>query len=424
MPITKAAGQITLQYQTGDTKGYSWATAWTLEDIYNTAVAEGWTDDFKKEGLVYTTNCEIRILNAATFVHFYAATIQWTAAVGSWLIDVAWAYFDIGTDGTVERQGCTMINNCGVDKSYRLFGRIRIYDTTFTGDRLPFGNGAIYPCGVADYQLILERCTFINMTYCPSFNSSGASYANVINRDSFVLNCNYGIQLYGTEFYELSGLRAIGKIFTLIGNTNMTVVGRNWNCPRGTSDFRVYSGSPGKLVTLKLIDCITGTLNPRVTYATSMVGDKGETLWYSTFDFKIENGAGATVQIYNAENELVLDAELDEAGELTGQEILYRIYSQEKIGDSTWITIPNKYLHPFKAVVTKEGLQQLEIPGITITEGTKTIIRGSLTLPTYVDRHIQGAIQKKSLEGSIAPRQITGTIQVKKASSARFQSRS
>lgn len=376
--ITKTATRITIQYNASDgTKGASFSNPYTLGDIYDTAVEGGWTGDFNKEGAVYTTKCEIYILGITTYVHFYAATLQWIAS-GTYLIDLSSSYFDVGSDGTVEKEGCTFINRCGAVKNYRLYGRARIYDTSFTGDRLLSGNGTIYPSayGGAAYPFILERCTFINMTYTPSFNLSGASYANVIHRDCFILNAAYAIQLYGTQFSELSGLRAIGKIFTLLGSSSMTVIGRNWNCPRGTADFRVYS-STGSTVLLRMIDCITGAIQPRSNYALSVIGDKGIAQWESTFNFNITNGENAAIKMYNVENTLVIDTALDASGKLTGEEIIYRIYSQEKIGDSQWETI-NKYTHPFKVVIEKEGYQKLEIDNITVTSGVPTIIRGML----------------------------------------------
>lgn len=408
--------KITIQYNASDgTKGASFTDPYRLDDIYDTAVAGGWDSSFKKENAAFILDCSIYILGSTTYAYFYNQILIWTSATPVYLIYVDGAYFNVGSDGTVDRVGCVFFNDKGLDLkgNYRLFGRIKIYDTTFTGRWASSGNGAIYPYGYSDYKLVLERCQFINMTYSPSFNLAGASYANVIHKDNFLLNNKYGIQLYATQFYELSGLRAIGKIFTLLGSKSMTVIGRNWNCPRGTSDFRVLGGSPGKLVTVRLIDCITGTIDPRVHYADSYVGDKGITQWESTFSFKIENGAGAAIKLYNADEEEVLDDTLDENGELSGQEIIYRIYSMEKTGESSWLTI-NKYVHPFKAVISKAGYQTAEIPGIEVTNGVPTIIQGSLlaNLPAvYIDRRISGTIPSRAVTGSLQVQSLTGRVQ-------------
>jgi hypothetical protein len=267
---------------------------------------------------------------------------------------------------------------------------------------MAFNNATIIKSFFRSSRGITHRanCVVSNTIYydCGSlywFNKAGNSFTDCVST-----NTAYGIIPQAAATTNLRNKITGCTRGILVGYNSVDQNIYNLQITECTKDIQFHP----RQVNLKqtnLIDCLIDPSNYEIGAGT--LGRKCQLNLKSIFTFLIEDGDGATAKIYDKDGNLHEEIEIEGA---TTKEVIYYTHYFEFASPAN-ISIITVY-EPLKILVEKEGYDTLEISDITITQGVSTVIRAALlpvTPPIYIDRRIQG---------SIAPKQITGTASVKR----------
>jgi len=207
------------------------------------------------------------------------------------------------------------------------------------------------------------------------------------------------------RIYNANSLFRIRKIVQCV--TARGVYARGYsNC------LSIYTSGANNGVYANLIDCDLETWGTVEGYPANGVGYENFMYRKNSVNIKVRDPEGtpiegATITITDNTGNVVMEKTSDENGTFEETIIEVQRWTINWLNQKTFTDF-----NPFTITITKEG-KQTYADTVEILDKIKWEI--VLTLPTYVDRHIQGAIQTVGLEGSLAPRQLSGTIEVKKS---------
>lgn len=403
MAITLVGTKITI---TADAeKGNSWDDAFTIEDIYNAALAGGW--DITKTGInIYningysiTANGYLKLKDA--FINLIGTNADSYILYGPYRIQ--FGEYDEATEKV--SQGCVVNFSCsGNPRRIRIFN---LYDTVLTGPYTYSWAGATvygkvrnsktsnigsenFMYGPMDIKnLHITRCN-----YGMRCTAEGSTFENIV-----INNCNIGVWLYQISGITLKRVDARGNTYGFYNQTSAsnrdqenTLLGCMYDNYRNTVN---RTGTETKDTY-----CI---LNIAEYFNLKVIDEEGDPI------------EGASVTLHNKSDQLVFEAETNSEGEIEEQIVT-------RIRDEVWKLEINDYypvqtvynFNPFKLTIEKEGKQGYETK-ITIDESRKLDI-ALLDIPStvYIDRRVQGQVAAKQITGTTSAKRLTGVVHVTK----------
>ena len=269
----------------------------------------------------------------------------------------------------------------------------------------------MYIYGDATNRAVISEC-FANRS---GFNFTINDYTDVLNVISN--GGNYGVQLQGAGTidgfyisYKNYGVLSQGLASGYVKFKNVSIK----ECVLG--DTFIRCGIASVPYVFDFVDC---KMTPeRLTFYNSGAGVHRTTQNLITslsgviYD-ESSNPITSDVKIYDRDNNLLYTISAVD-GILSTLEIVY-FYTWREVAAGVTTAESSNHLSPFKIVVSKPGYQDLEIPGVTVTPGLPTVIRGQLVPeipPVYVDRDIQGSVAIQDIQGSVAIQEIQGSVEV------------
>lgn len=398
MGITLTNNRITVQYVAGDTKGNSWTNPYTVADIYNTAVTNGWTG-ITKNGSYYSSKYDFYILGSSTYF--------WAYEQNGLVV-----YFDFPT----YRQALQTAGNC-------------YFRSGYNGAAVPYQSPTVWATSYANRpstKMILTN-SYIDI-YNTVFNNMRPDINGLATKNAVVDNCTvyYAPTFDVGAYVEMTNSTLIGTLFTvntvLVKMENITLIassfygnrlvnsyGKNIKMLSGSYMYLLLANGLGRTATMVDSNVPTITFNSYISYATSEYTAYLKT----TFSLLIENGNGATATIYDKDNNIILSTGLTSSAFST--ELTY----YKGVGNHTYNVSSPLYTqtfttyHPFKVMIEKFGYQTLEIPNISVVSGQPTYIRGALvplTPPVYYQQLITGYVTPAVVTGGVSDIRITGEV--------------
>lgn len=378
MAITKSGDIITVKYESGDPKGNSYTNPYTLEDIYQADVSNGWGVVTKTDP-VYYFNCGIKIDGSNTYFWDYNKVVVFTKTITTYFYYLQLTNAPNFRSGRHEKVDSSWydwwmvwLQTGSSNISYAFFelknAKVELYNSKFLNLRLTETNGT---------------STFYAKIYnCKIFNSATLSIGTYCEVEH--LDCNatpFSNYLYLTIIATPVKLQYINLYFATFYCYGLVPAGcyaKNVNF-FNNSDVLFYlnGGNDGR----SLILCDS---NAPKNISVKSYYLSPDTLWYyklnSTFNFNIRNGDGATITLKDRDGNTVINQTL--LGETYTQEVTYFAAKCWHIYDGqTGNAYKELYdYEPFSLKITKEGYQEFEIPSITITPGVPTEIRAKLTV--------------------------------------------
>jgi hypothetical protein len=413
MPIVydSGTGIISVTYAIGDVRGDSWDNPWTLEDLV-AAVPE-----IQKSGQYHLfDNISIKADSGIPHLEILSAIIEFrgTPKISggyhlSGCVNTSNASdtrgVRIGREGS---HGCAIIMNSSSTGSYvRVDG---FYNSVFYGRGYPLESGLSGP------RHNLQTKEFVNSR----LNGGGAN--NLSNRMRRCESSVISESLYG---WRLSSCDLINNVQIINCNTYglwvyrvVNVIARNLIVRDTTLTDVDITGFANDIMTAEFTGCVFGNYNVR-RIGTATADCYTQVYFKEEFKVITTNQDGdvvqASIKLYDKDDNLIFDTVTDISGEYE-TEIVRRFHRVERTSPSfTDVTILIDY-SPFKLVVNKEGYQDLEIPGITVTPGQPTIIRGALREPEYVEvpvyyqKDIYGSIEESKIICEVKPVSIKGVV--------------
>jgi hypothetical protein len=362
------------------------STMFGIVDLYNASVAGGWGVVNKLDNTTYRVNAYI-----VGHTNLYWIDLEKTIIVSdNWFAGDGSTYTFgaiIGSDNT--SNGCHIIfKNYVINYFYA--GILNAYKTTFeamseTPD-IPSSPGAIayiliYAGLIQDCQVNKVRsiiplggaaCTFKNVIYTGydnAFSYYSGNYMNVT-----MLYGSRPFQTNGNSIIRVANLVSIGHwcIVLILGtNNSLTLV---------NSNITGLMGYP--------IGDVSGTIiNELFTYNLKVIQNDS-----------ITPIQGATVKIYDVNNNLLYSGITNATGDIAQQELPYRITTYS--GSTPTVINPL----PLKLVISKTGYDDyVEFTDYTGSYAlNKTVALTPYTPPTYVTEDIFGEADEESLNGDVA----------------------
>ena len=359
MSITLSGTRINVEYLAGDPKGDSWANPWTLEDIYQKSIADGWSPAVQKLGTLYYCPYSIYFQGTDTYFVIAGEKLEWSDDIRNdvYCLMVQYIHFKI-TYKSSNRMSSTISNvNTGyVYLADSISIDSIIQNTTFNGFVFIYAYGGTYKNVLFHDTKFLQTGDII----VDGFIKTGDATSNGIqptknfasNNNIKIVDCQIGILHYYVDL-DLNNIQLYNNTYDL------------YIYPRlGKTNTVNYTDSKVDFAKRNIYFSYTGIMN-----------------FYnkSTFKINIIHGDGGIAELYDQFGNLVFSETL--SGELT------KIVTFEQLHIETdGSIVANDYidLTPFKLVISKSGYADLIIPGITITAGDITEIFGEMEYPDFV----------------------------------------
>jgi len=376
MAITLSGTRITVAKDTN--KGTSWENPFTIEDLYNAAISNGWNITKLGRGTYVIDGYSI-MLTSSTFMKFLNCTLIFQGIVDDRNILYS-GYIQFGEYDEITQKtslGCEVIlNYVSANKYVRI---TNLYDTSIAGKNA--GNYSTYSFNellvygkirnskisngstqiLFGVKLDIKNTIITNCYYGTRSPLSGSNFENVVFN-----NCEIGVWLYQSTNNVLKNINARGN--NLVDIRNQTHLDKDQEntlvgCIFDSYDNRFQRQGSEK----KDSYCI---LNIAEFFNLKVVDSEG---------IPIE---GASVVLFSANGQIVFEAMTDSEGNIE-EKIVTRIR------DEIWKRAENNYYpvrtiyryNPFKLIVEHPGKQKYETI-ITINESRKLDI-ALLDIPPF-----------------------------------------
>ena len=418
MGITKSGTRVTCTVD--GSKGYSVASAFTMNDIFDESEANGWGMIKNIVGLsqlLYVFYVPFSIyIDDDTYFIMYQYGKQLAIFFNCEVPDDYYPFFSrnkshvlIGREGSGSNQDPVMISVVGVanSTSYRRMwfaGDIKICNLHL------FGSNYTYLLGSAadNAQAIMKNSFLHDLNFALQFNDSAEMYnvqrnkgtygfwANTIEgtaimEDCVIVYCYYGILCQG-YYNRAKGIKIInseyGDTYMRCGNGGDKV--SEWvDCTIDKAKIGWYnSGST------------PNTLNEQFLISTT------------TFHIKDVNNdpvSGASVKVYSAQDTLLFEGITDENGEIIEEEIKYYYAWRIASGAVTDDEGSTDY-EPLRIVISKSPFRDTEINDIYIVSGQPTVIYATLYEEVYYDRALSASVSAEEIMGSVYAPEVAGEV--------------
>jgi hypothetical protein len=350
---------ILVQYHSSDgNKGlYTSNDPYTLQDIYDTDIANNWGFVEKVNNSYYST-AFIRIQGNNTYFQSTGETLE----INNLYVYNFWCNFPqlINIYNSV-------IKLSNKNRYVHISSKGSIKNSVISGERVycSFGGRYIVP----DDKLIVDGLLF-NKPF------SIYSNENVDFKNMTIHNATYPIVPNNNTTYEnIILIEPHTALYTQRLSSNSEVTIRNCKFIDITSRSVLFSFSNDYNILLNVID---GTLD--WTEYQLYLGSGDMIINYkTTFNAVIGNGSGSTLILYDKDDNILYD-EVLVSENMTEQEITY-VNHDVAMDDSVVTKDELSVLHPFKLIISKNGYENLIISNIYVTPGQPTIIRGTLLEP-------------------------------------------
>ena len=346
MPITYNAGQTRIELNKEVGKGENWTNAYTIEDILTANV----TEKFFFANDIYVADGVSILVNTATFLKIKSCTLSFiNSSVNANLLQLAGGgQIQLGENVDGKLSEGVVINCRGLTTPVKRLYVSYAYDSMIVSKPTTTGFlGGVYlynadGCKISGggtenlYNGLynIKNSQVINAYYGTRSPSSGSVFQNVMFN-----NCHIGVWLYIATNITLRSVTALNSISVDIQN-------------------RGYGNNNQENT---LVDCVYGTYqNTFATHASTTQETYCILNIDEYFDLVLndQNGnklEGASVKLYNKNDELVFDLTTDASGKIERQEV-------RRIRDEIWKRLPdlisvrtiNTY-SPFTLVIEKTG---------------------------------------------------------------------
>ena len=401
--ITYNAGnnRINIHYNASDgSKGASYNNPYTLQDVYDTDIANGWgkivqiaINDYN----IYNSSAELYFGGDDTYFNAWNCGLTFNGmASGAYCmrnINSPHIKFGVEKNTTTPQPFHLFHSDNNVFYYYiRLnYAVVEFHYSTIDGLRVHTLQGIegepviLKDCLIKSYSTFdvggdqeVENCIFI--TGYITYNRNAVKfYNNYIGKDA--------------EFYSnfLADEATVEKL-TL----------------HEDSYYRALLVN-GMDKVLRLVDSPVADI---ATVASILYPESEYTYKYiTTFNAIIENASGGELTIKDKDGNVVYSETLS-SDSMAEQELTFNEFGFYSPPESGSVVETETVFHPFTLKVTKAGYQDLEIPGITVTAGVPTTIYGAMETVTYVNANISGSVAAQGVSGAIAVKEIGGTVNI------------
>lgn len=390
--ITNDGSAIIINYVADDgTKGSfsDNVDPYTLQDVYDTAVFNGWGVVTKAALETYIIDGRyLRVYGSNTYLKLYniKLIINSTYVFNIYAIDAGRITANLSTfeaaygkyiyfKGRCDFLKCQFISDRGYYKfiGFDSVNICELSDCSFGGGTFSLNTG-IYS--------LFERTLINYVIYAlsPSINSSLNNYV--------VAGC--AVNLY-TTYIKNNEVAEIRNIKFLSDPKNYSIL------------IKYVSGGG----TLKIYDSDIN-FNDYVLY----VGTGNIILkYFTTFNATIKDSSGGTLNIYDRFENIVY-SEIMSSDNMIEQEIQYVDHDSKMTANvSDYDNLIE--LQPFKFEIIKEGFETLVIENIIVKGGVKTLIQSSMILSKpvkYYQLEIIGNVSGSEIKGEISVSEIVGIV--------------
>lgn len=364
--------RLYVKYNAADgTRGASFTDPYTLTDIYDTDVANGWGKMTNPIPRTYYCKSKIYIENEDTYFQINSERLLFDATGLSYRLGI-WTY---------SNSNFKCISNL-----YEMSYISVVYGSSQRIDLLLFGGDAHFENTVLSYLWSIINYTYTYMHnvivyYCVVANLPG--YNGNLEADNITLIKS-----------------ALQSRSDFISNNNIQIIDTGYG-------LYVYSGATWTLYNLKVLDCsiditvyinnygndnVLVDSNVDLTKRNVSGGTGSKNLFNkSNFCIDITDGDGGVATLYDKDNNVVATQTL--SGVWNVLVTFEKLECEMLDGVVTKNTLTS--YEPFTLRVTKPGYQDLEIPGIEVRRGEKTDVHGKLTPLNiiYKDRTLDVSIK-------------------------------
>lgn len=419
MPITKSTtsvNKIIVQTTSVDTKGYSWATAWTFDDIVAASDASSWDPPVTKANKVYKIPYSILVMSASTYMSDCMTVAQ------------GYKTFVFCSSTSTDLNQFQVSNSAHFKCGARLSAISTVGGSFFQDPSILAARNRIYFIG----DVTLTNCTLDNWgnAWFQSDNSGIASAKNLTTRQiSFGLNCNSSVNIDGMlAVGGTYGMQANGDVsgnnlflfnhsYAILADAGNSVL-KNVKIQDCTAHTLARLGTGDR--TLKFIDC---EILPEKTddYISGSVKSKVEQTLQTTFSGSISDISGnlidASVRLYTRDSSLHLEVNAP-SGIIPDTIVDYfYIYSEASSGVYL-IRDVSVYYDPFKMVVSKPGYADTTITNISVVPGVPLNVNATLLVDVstgggstiFVNQTIDGKIEVSTIDGTVSTTSINGIV--------------
>lgn len=404
MAITLSDTRITVAKDAD--KGTSWENPFTIEDLYDAAISNGWNITKLGRGTYVIDGYSIW-LTSDTFMKFLNCTLIFQGIIKDTYVlyprNIQFGEYDETTQKT--SLGCEVILNYNSAKFVRI---TNLYDTSIagknTGDYSTYSFNELLVYGkirnskisngatqiLFGVKLDIKNTIITNCYYGMRSPLSGSNFENVVFN-----NCEIGVWLYRSTNNVLKNIDARGN--NIVDILNQTYLDENQENTLVGCIFDSYNNKfPKQGSEKKDSYCI---LNIAEFFNLKVVDSEG---------IPIE---GASVALFSADGQIVFEVVTDSEGNIE-EKIVTRIR------DEIWKRAENNYYpartiyryNPFKLIVEHPGKQKYETI-ITINESRKLDI-ALLDIPpsVFINRKIKGSLAIRQTKGNVSVQKITGRV--------------
>lgn len=393
MPITLTGTRITVQYEAGDSKGYSLANPYSFDDIVEASNLGGWIPAVTKRENYFNIPYSVYVLGIDTYfrdignpvniINF--SPIAPNDYYNFYTLDAHIRFGIIDTTNKV-----TMLINGTTASGGRLYlkGDVILLNTELH----EFNYSYLY--GDDNYIAYIENAHLVNLAFGLASNERTAF------KDVLIIGGSYSMQangFYSVENLLLKGCNNCAILMQSSTNGVLPSIKIKTNASRHTM---LRTGTSPIDKTAIFLDCEIDA-NKMTFYVSgslrTLSNDKQFLQTTTNFIIKDALGvgiSGAQITVLGSDNTILLNNSTDEDGLLTDIVTYFMI---EQILDNLIVLDTIKHFYePLKIIVSKSGFDDLEIQSVYITSGVKTVIRGTLkeTIPPiYIEVPVGGAIK-------------------------------
>jgi len=304
---------------------------WSIVDLYNLDVANGWGVVLKLEDNVYRVNTYLKCYSGAIWTDTNKTIIFWDD------IDATGGHFTFGNidANLVTSKGCQLIFNA-TWLGGTTYETLNAYKTIFKrvlSNQLgiAFNNGVLQDVhieAIRNFQPKSSNCLFVNVLYTDCDSAFGTGFGATFN-NVILARGSRAFQTSGNTIIKVYNLTLLGSVIPVLlpgVNNQITLVNTN----------------------------VTPETKFNTTYNTNGTWIK-ETF---TYNLKVMNSIigieVAIVKIYDVFNNLIYDGITDANGDIPQQELIYR---RQDYSNATPSVRTSTLYAPHKMVISKNGYE-------------------------------------------------------------------
>lgn len=375
MAITLSSGRITLTKETG--VGDSWANAYTIESIYNAAVAGSWAGVTKTGSNVYSFENLSIYVNTATYLKITNSVINFIGdTTDTDILTKGAGYLQLGenTAGKLSA-GCI------------LYGKDLTTATKRVNANYAYATTVMYNFRGVTFD-VANGCNIVG-------GGTEINYNAVLDvSNTHIINCNYGIRspLNGSNFDNLFINNCIIGVwlYAMSGTTSLTL--RNLVVQNNTTDIRNQS-SANACQENTFLNCIFDSYQNYISGTTTAdsycIFNVDEYFNVKVVDEAGDPISGAAVNLYNKDDDLVVNTTTDSGGLITQQEVRRLRDAFIRVSPSFVNQQTITDYNPFTLEITKDGYESY---GGDITIDAKTNIKITLKTALQTRKSVDGKI--------------------------------